>query len=156
MVKGEEKMAAIVTQVEIDRPQEEVFAYVTDPARFPEWQQNVLGGYMAEGQTGAGAECVTTRRIGGAERTVTSKVTHVEPPRTWGVYGIDGPIRSRVNVVVEPVPGRTASRVTIELDFEGFGIGRVLVPLLVRPQSRGEMRRNVARLKAVIEGTGAA
>ena len=53
-----------------------------------------------------GARCLTTRRIGGANRPATSKVTHIDPPRTWGVRGIDGPIRATVDVTVEPLTGR--------------------------------------------------
>jgi hypothetical protein len=34
-------MTPMVSTVEIDRPPEEVFAYVTDPSRFAEWQKNV-------------------------------------------------------------------------------------------------------------------
>jgi hypothetical protein len=47
--------------------------------------------------------CITRRRIGGAVRPVTSKPVHINPPRTWGVRGIDGSIRAVVDVTVEPV-----------------------------------------------------
>jgi hypothetical protein len=100
-----------------------------------------------------GSICTTTRRIGGAERTVTSRVTKLSPPRNWAIRGIDGPIRSIVNVTVEPAGAGARSRVTIELDFTGHGIGKLLVPLVVRPQSRKEMQRNMQRLKARIEDT---
>ena len=59
-----------------------------------------------------GAECVTTRRIGGASRPSTSELTHIDPPRTWGVRGTDGPVRAAVDVLVEPVTG-SRSRLTI-------------------------------------------
>ena len=52
-----------------------------------------------------GAKCVTTRRIGGANRPSTSELTHIDPPRPWGVRGTDGPIRAAVEVLVEPVTG---------------------------------------------------
>ena len=144
-------MGSIVTQVEIARAPEAVFDYATDPARFTEWQENLTGAHM-DGPTAVGSKCVTRRRIGGGERDVISEVTVLDPPRAWAVHGIDGPIRSRVNLTVEPVAGREASRVTIDLEFEGHGIGKVLVPLLVKPQSRREMRRNMARLKTRLEG----
>jgi len=145
-------MAPIVSQAEIAGSLAEVFAYVTDPSRFHEWQENVVSGRMDGADAVAvGSICTTTRRIGGAERTVTSRVTKLSPPRTWAIRGVDGPIRSIVEVAVEPVDGGGQSRVTIELDFTGQGIGRLLVPLVVRPQSRKEMRRNMQRLKARIE-----
>ena len=53
----------------------------------------------------AGAKCVTTRRIGGANRPSTSVLTHIDPPKTWGVRGTDGPIRAAVEVLVEPLAG---------------------------------------------------
>jgi hypothetical protein len=43
------------------------------------------------------------------------------------------------------------SRLTIAVDFEGHGIGRILVPLLVRPEARREMPDNLARLKRRLE-----
>jgi len=102
------------------------------------------------GPAEAGTRCLTTRRIGGASRTVTSEVTHVDPPRTWGVRGIDGPIRAAVNLTVEPLTDST-SRLTIAVDFEGHGIGKILVPLLVRRQAQKEMPANIATLKGRIE-----
>ena len=144
-------MPAITTSIEVDRPAAEVFAYATDPALFPEWQQGVVAGGMDRAGTAqAGAHCRTTRRIGGADRTTTSTVTHVDPPRTWGVRGIDGPIRATVDVTVETLAARR-SRLTIAVDFTGHGIGRLLVPLVVRRQARAEMPANVARLKRRVE-----
>lgn len=143
-------MSAIVSQVEVEAPQVEVFDYVTDPTTFPEWQANVVGGHMA-GQTAIGAKCNTTRRIGGREREVTSEVTKYNPPSSWAVHGTDGPIRALVDVTIEPVTGTSRTRVTISLEFEGHGIGKVLVPVLVKPQSRKEMQRNMIRLKARLE-----
>ena len=136
-------MAAIVSQTEVAGTPAEVFAYVTDPSKFAEWQENVMGGNMD------GSTCTTTRRIGGREREITSEVTEVNPPKTWGVRGVDGPIRSTVHVDVEPVAA-DRSRVTITLDFTGHGYGKLLIPLVQR-QSRAEMSRNMARLKTCLE-----
>ena len=91
-------MPAIVTTAEIERPAAEVFAYATDPARFSEWQHGVVDGHIESPGSGTqvpavGATCVTTRRIGGANRASTSELVHIDPPRTWGVRGTDGPIR---------------------------------------------------------------
>ena len=55
------------------------------------------------GTPAVGARCVTTRRIGGASRPSTSEFVHIDPPRTWGVRGTDGPIRAAVDVRVEPL-----------------------------------------------------
>ena len=137
--------------IEVDRPAAAVFAYATDPTRFPEWQQGVIAGRMDHsGAAAVGARCLTTRRIGGADRQSASEVTHVEPPRTWGTRGIDGPIRATVEVTVEALTA-SRSRVTIAVDFTGHGIGRVLVPLVVRREARAEMPANLAELRRRLE-----
>jgi uncharacterized protein YndB with AHSA1/START domain len=144
-------MSPIIATVDVDRPATTVFAYATDPTRFPEWQAGVVNGHMDEaGPTQVGTKCVTTRRIGGAERPVTAELTHIDPPRTWGVHGVDGPIRATVDLTVTPLT-ETKSRLTITVDFEGHGIGKVLVPLLVRRQAEKEMPTNVATLKRNLE-----
>jgi uncharacterized protein YndB with AHSA1/START domain len=142
----------LVSTIDINRPQDEVFAYVTDPSTFAEWQAGVVGGSMEPSAAPAvGSKCVTTRRIAGAERESTSEITKLEPPTSWAVHGIDGPIRAIVNVVVEPLEGGAQSRVTIQVDFEGHGIGMLLVPLVVRRQARSEMPSNCRRFKQRIE-----
>jgi hypothetical protein len=148
-------MAPITTTTEVDRPPQEVFSYVTDPTQFVEWQRNVVGGHMdTDGATTVGTKCLTTRLIGFAERAVTAEVTHTSP-HTWGVRGIDGPIRAIVNVTVDPIDAGRRSRLTIDLDFEGHGIGKLLVPLAVRRQARNEMPTNLRALKEHLENPGA-
>jgi uncharacterized protein YndB with AHSA1/START domain len=143
-------MPPIVTSAEIDRPAPEVFAYATDPAHFSEWQQGVVEGHMDTQAPAVGARCVTTRRIGGANRPSTSELVQYDPPKTWGVRGIDGPIRAAVDVSVEPVTD-SRSRLTISVDFTGHGVGKILVPLMVRREARKEMPVNMKALKQKIE-----
>jgi len=131
-------MAAIVSQIEIARPPDEVFAYVTDVSRFPEWQGDVVRVRVEAGGTpGVGARFTTTRRFARAERTLTQEVTAVDAPRTWAARGIDGPVRPSATVAIEPIDGGTRSRVTFGLDFVGHGLGVALLPLVRRQAQRG-------------------
>jgi hypothetical protein len=140
-----------VVSAEVDQPAETVFAYATDPTHFAEWQEGVVDGRMDRpGPPTPGAHCHTTRRIGGSERQSTSEVVQCAPPRAWSVRGLDGPIRAAVDVTVEPLSD-SRSRVTITVDFDGHGVGRLLVPLVVRRQARKEMPGNLARLKERLE-----
>lgn len=141
----------ITTDIEVDRPTEQVFAYATDPTRFSEWQKGVVDGHIdGSGTPHVGARCLTTRRIGFASRPATSEVTHIDPPKTWGVRGIDGPIRAIVDLTVEPI-AEDRARLTIAVDFEGHGIGQLLVPLVVRREARKEMPANLETLKERLE-----
>ena len=145
-------MVPIITTVEIDRPPEVVFPYVINPATFPAWQSAVLDGAL-DREVCVGAICTTTRTIGGKPREVHSRIREYDPPHRWADHGIDGPIRGIVSVDVKPLDGGARSHVTIIIDFEGRGIGKVLVPLVVRRQAAREMPSNASRLKAAIEAS---
>jgi len=124
-------MPPIVSTLDIARPPDEVFSYVTDPTRFAEWQNDVVRVHLA------GSRFTTTRRIGPTERTMTQEITECTPPRSWAAHGIDGPIRPSATVTVEPLDGGTRSRVTFALDFAGHGIGVPLLPLVRRQAEKG-------------------
>jgi uncharacterized protein YndB with AHSA1/START domain len=148
-------MAPIVSSIEIARPPEEVFAYVTDPSRLAEWQESLVSSRPESGGPPAvGMRAVMVRRVGRRERTMTMELTDFSAPRSWAARGIDGPIRAIVNGSVEPLDDGARSRATIELDFEGHGIGKLLVPLVVRRQAQQELPRNMRSLKEHLE-TGA-
>jgi Polyketide cyclase / dehydrase and lipid transport len=144
-------MAPITSIVEVARSAEEAFAYVIDPSTMPEWQQGVVRGHMDGPTTRVGSKCTTVRRIGGREREVVTEITEYGPPLRWADRGVSGPIRAIVAVTVEPVGDNSQSRVTIELDFTGYGIGKLLVPLVVRRQAAREMPENMRRLKQRLE-----
>jgi uncharacterized protein YndB with AHSA1/START domain len=144
-------MAPIQSSIEIARRPEEVFAYLSDPRRFAEWQRDVVR-VEAEGgrRPGLGARFATTRRVGGVERTMVQEVTELRPPTSWAVDGVGGPIRPSARVTVEPLDGGASSRVTFALDFEGHGIGRPLLPA-VRRQTRRAAPVSYRTLKQRLE-----
>jgi uncharacterized protein YndB with AHSA1/START domain len=145
-------MAPIVTSTEIARSPDEVFRYVTDPSRLAEWQESVVSSRTEEsGPPRVGTRVVQTRRMGPREATMTSELTEITPPTSWRVRGVDGPVRGMVKGTVEPLEEGARSRVTIELDFEGHGIGKLLVPLVVRRQAQRQMPNNMRMLKERLE-----
>ena len=145
-------MAPIVSSIEIARPPEEVFSYVTDPSRLAEWQESVVSTRIeGTGPPGVGSRVVVTRRIGRGERAMTSEMTELSPSRSWGVRGVDGPVRGNVKGTIAPLDDSARSRVTIELDLQGHGLGKLLVPLVVRRQAQKEMPTNLRNLKERLE-----
>ncbi len=144
-------MAPIVTGIDIARPPAEVFAYLSDPSRFGEWQSGIIrGGTEGGGPPAVGSRCFMVRRIAGAEQTFTCEITELDPPRTWAMTGVDGPIRAAVTVTVEPAEGGQHSHVTFSLDFSGRGIGRMLLPAITGPAA-GEARQSCQNLKDRLE-----
>lgn len=145
-------MAPIVNSIEISRRPEDVFAYVTDPSRFSEWQETVVSVRPHdEGSPQAGGKLTMTRRVGNREQTFTTELTSYDPPRSYSFRGVDGPVRPLGKGVFDPVGDGERTRFTFEIDFEGHGIGKLLVPLFVRRQARAEIVQSHAALKARLE-----
>jgi uncharacterized protein YndB with AHSA1/START domain len=147
-------VAAIVESIEIERRPEDVFSYLIDPSHLPEWQESVLSARLeGSGPPTRGSRMTHTRRVGGRERTITQELTEYDAPRLFAFRGVEGPVRAIGKGTVEPLA--EGSRVTIDLDFEGHGIGRLLVPLVVRRQARNDLPRDLRNLKRRLE-SGAA
>jgi len=144
-------MAKVVHSVEISRSPEDVFATLCDLSHFSEWQEGVVSARPEDdGPLKVGSRAKMTRLVGGRERTMTTEMTEYSPPRGYAFRGIDGPIRPIGKGTVEPLADGARSRVTFELDFEGHGFGKALVPL-VRKQARKQLPRNHENLRARLE-----
>jgi uncharacterized protein YndB with AHSA1/START domain len=144
-------MGSIVSTIDIECPPEEVFAYVTDPSRFPEWQRDVVKVHLDDtGPRGVGSRYTTTRRIGGANRTMTQGIIEIDEPRSWAARGIDGPFRAQAKVTVEPLGDGAQSRVTFALDFAGRGLGDLLTPV-IRKMAARQAPNSYRNLKQLLE-----
>ncbi len=145
-------MSAIREVIDIDRSPEDVYAYITDPSHLPEWQLSAVSAQsLDEGPIHAGSRVRVTRRMGTREIPMTVEFDELNPPYSWDLHGTDGPVRPRTHGEIEPLDEGRRSRVTIEIDFEGRGMGKVLLPLVVRPQVRKELPRDEQLLKDKLE-----
>jgi uncharacterized protein YndB with AHSA1/START domain len=145
-------MSQISSSFEVARPPTEVYAYVTDPARFPEWQRDVVRvRALGDAPAAVGTRFDTTRHIGRVEHTTTQQITEMDPPRSWTARGVDGAFRPGARLTVEPLGDGSRSRVTIVLEFEGHGIGRMLpLDVISRMAAKGAPR-SYRNLKELLE-----
>jgi uncharacterized membrane protein len=144
-------MAPITASIEIARRPDDVFAYLDDLARHGEWQEQLISAQkLGDGPTQVGTKSTEKRRMGKREMTTTFEVTEHDPPRVFAFHGIDGPVRAVGRATVEPLAGGSSSRVSLVLDFEGHGFGKLLVPL-ARSQSRKQVPKDQQRLKERLE-----
>jgi uncharacterized protein YndB with AHSA1/START domain len=145
-------MPAIVESIEISRRPEDIFSYVADPSHHPEWIESVVS-VRREGDTplALGSRVVATRRVGPWKVRYTEEMIELHPPRTWANRGVGGiPVIAVANGTVEPLNNGKRSRVTIACEFQGHGIGKLLVPLLARRLAR-QLPRDEQKLKEVLE-----
>ena len=147
-------MAPITESIDIARRPEDVFAYVTDPSHVPDWQDSVVSvSREGSGPVSDGTRVVVTRRVGRRDMRMTVELSDLDPPRSWSVRGVDGPVRGMLRGTIDSLQDGQASRVTMVLDFEGHGIGKLLVPLVVRRQAASEMPKNQQKLKHLLENS---
>jgi hypothetical protein len=82
---------------------------------------------------------------------MTSELTEFTPPKSYAFRVLDGPVRALGNGRIEPLDDGTRTRFTFELDFDGHGIGKLLVPLFVRRQAAKELPESHENLKKRLE-----
>lgn len=145
-------MSAISNSIDIDRRPEDVYSYITDPTHLPEWQDSAVSAVpMGDLPVHVGSRVIVTRQFGKRRMPSTMEFTELDPPRSWHIHGVDGPVRPDVRGRIEPLDGGARSRLTLSVDFEGHGMGRALVPLAVKPKMRKEMPRSEEKLKHLLE-----
>ena len=128
-----------------------MFAYLDDLATHGEWQEQVVSAKVDGGDpTRVGTRSTETRKIGGREQQMTYEVTEHSPPQVFAFRGVDGSVRANGRATIEPLDGGARSRVTLELDFEGHGMGKLMLPL-VRSQAAKQVSKDQARLKQMLE-----
>jgi uncharacterized membrane protein len=141
----------IVDSVEINRSPEEVFAYLDQLERHGEWQEQIIGVKVeTEGPTRVGTRATDKRKVPGGPRDVTYEVTEHDPPRRVAFRGLNGPVRPIGSVVVEPLGDGTSSRLTLELDLQGHGLGKLIAPF-ARMDARRTIPKDQRRLKERLE-----
>lgn len=144
------------SSIEIARPPQQVFSYIIDPSRQGEWQEGVNSARLESGGPPAvGSKVVAVRRIGPMEHPVAMEMTELDPPRSWELRGIDGSVRGLiVRGTVEALHDGARACVTIELDFDGHRLGKLLMPLVAR-QAQAELPKSLRRLKEQLETVAA-
>lgn len=143
----------ITSSVDINRPQAEVFAYLDQLDRHDEWQEALTSVRLAgEGPVGVGTRAIETRKVPGGEREMSYELTAHDPPTTSSWKGLDGPVRPNGTVTVEALD-EARSRVTVTLEMEGHGLGKLLLPF-VNAQARKQIPADQAKLKEILESRG--
>ena len=139
--------------IDISREPGDVFTYATDFTQFGHWQGSVVSVRREDEsplRTGSGA--IVARKVGPRTVRATEKITELTPPKTWEVRSTGGiPVTAIATGRIEPLDDGTRSRVTITLDFKGHGIGKLLIPLVIRRQARRQLPQNTEWLKKALE-----
>ena len=142
-------MARNEASVVINRPPQEIFAYMTDVRSWPEWNMGILEAEQtSEGPMGVGTTLRGVSQFLGLRGEWTSEVTEYEPNRKWGQKIAQGPMSVEQSCTMEPVEGGT--RLTWGGEGEYGGFFRLAEPILVRMFQR-QLETILANLKDILE-----
>ncbi len=136
--------------VEIDRPPEEVFAYVANPENLPEWSSLVLEVRKdAEGQLKEGERFGVVAKFLGRRFETPFEVSAHEPPRQHSDRSTGGPFEQEYIYTLEPTGGG-GTRLTHVAEAEPGGFFKLVGPLLERAGSR-QFKADLQSLKDLLE-----
>jgi uncharacterized protein YndB with AHSA1/START domain len=136
--------------VDIDRPVDEVFAFVADPANFPRWAGALVkeSRQTSTGPVGVGTTFTQVNMLIGRRFVSEMRVVTHDPPRRFEYITTAGPIRFAGHYTFAAISSGT--RFTSVDQSQVSGLLRYLQPIL-QPFAQHQIKVNLDRLKAVIE-----
>src|SRR5215208_7223082 len=138
--------------IEINRPLQEVFDYVSDVGNYPEWMAHVLEVRKhTEGPPQHSDRFIVAIKSVGRRFETPYERTSYEAHRQYTDRAVGGPVpNQRWDSTVEDVLGGT--RLTRAVEAEMSGILKLLEPIQKRSAERG-LRRDLKTLKSVLEAS---
>jgi len=148
-MKGGMEVARVEASVVINRPVEEVFAYVDDEGNAPKWESYILEAEQtSEGPKGVGTTLRGVGQLLGQRIEFTAEITDYEPNRRVTEKISGGPISLEQTLTFEPVEGGT--RLTIVGEGETGGSLSMAERIVIRMFQR-DVGANLAKLKDILE-----
>jgi uncharacterized membrane protein len=129
--------------IEIERPVADVFAYVIDPERLPEWQESAVSIRKISDR-----RWEEERRIAGRRIECEVKVTELEPHKRFNLRSDAGSIELEVEHVFSETDGGT--RLEVVAEGKAGGLMR-FAERTIESRARDELETDLDRLKRVLE-----
>ena len=134
-------------EILIDRPCDDVFAFLADPQNDPQWRSGVLGVERVSGD-GVGARYAQgVKGPGGRRIAADIEITELTPSQTIAFQTVAGPIRPCGRYVLSAADGGTHVRFELEADMRG--LKRLMSPMVQKTMNDEVLQ--LAQLKRVIE-----
>jgi uncharacterized protein YndB with AHSA1/START domain len=133
--------------IEISRPPQEVFDYLTDLEKLPEWQASAVES-RADGPLAEGARISERRSFMGRDIDTEVEVAAHEPPHRLTLRALKAPLKLSIDHLLDARDGGTTLRVIAE--GRPTGALRLAGPA-VESGARRELTRDFNRLKELLE-----
>ena len=141
-------MAQIKTTITINRPIEEVFAFVADVRNDIKWRSDVVESKVTSGSLGVGATFEFASEFLGRKIETTGELTAYDPPIRYAWKSIKSPIPVIAMTTFESVNGGTL--IVDTADFEPGCFFKIAEPLLIK-QAQSAAEKDMKKLKGILE-----
>ena len=147
-------MVDVTTQTEIDRPRAQVAAYASDPDNATTWYENITSvRWESSPPATVGSRIAFTARFLGRELAYTYVVREIVADQRFVMSTAQGPFPMETTYSWEDTP-HGGTRMTLRNRGRPTGFSRMATPMLAAAMRRAN-RKDLARLKAVLETSGA-
>lgn len=144
-------MVRVEQSVTINRPIEEVFGYLSDIERQPEWVNSMSESHKtSSGPTEVGTTYHQVGKTLGRRMDLECEVTGYEPPTLYAFRARTGPANLVMQVALT-AEGPQTTRLTQTVEGESGGMFKLADPILV-PVLKKQFASDLETLKAMLEG----
>jgi uncharacterized membrane protein len=145
-------MISIVESIIIQRPIEDVFAFMSETKNLPLWQTDVLEArHSPEGPVQVGTQVTLVRVMMGRTIEATTAISEYAPPTRYAFKSTSGPEITGVNSCEATAEG---TKFTTTFDLQTGGVFSLADPLVGRTIQRS-VERDLATLKELLESQAA-
>src|SRR5688572_22386096 len=121
--------------IHLNKPVEQVFAFLTDTSKLTTWQSNLIKSEpLTEGPLRAGSRFREVRRINNKEEEIEAEITALEPNKRLETKTVTKP-EAMVSYVLDPEQGGT--RLTYKFVLITNGPMRLMEPIMASAIKKG-------------------
>jgi uncharacterized membrane protein len=140
----------VETEVEIDRPRDEVATYAGDPDNATAWYENIKSvEWKTERPLAVGSRIAFVATFLGRQLAYTYEVTEFVPRERLVMRTADGPFDMETTYTWQDAAGG-ATKMTLRNRGEPTGFSKVAAPIMARSMRRAN-RNDLTRLKRIFE-----
>ena len=143
-------MVDVQTETVINRPRAEVAGYAADPTNAPEWYRNIKSvRWETAPPLSVGSRLAFVADFLGRTLEYTYEFTELDPGSSLTMRTAQGPFPMQTTYTWQDA-GQGATRMTLRNTGNPAGFSKV-AGLLMAPMMRRAMRKDLARLKGLLE-----
>jgi uncharacterized protein YndB with AHSA1/START domain len=134
--------------IHLNKPVEQVFAFLTDTSKLSTWQSNLIKSeQLTEGPLRTGSRFREVRRINNKEEEIKGEITTLEPNKRLETKTVTKP-QAMVSYVLDPEQGGT--RLSYKFVLVTSGLMRLMEPIMASSIKRGS-EADFETLKRILE-----